>query len=149
VIWRTNSSQQPGDCDNDRAIKVNSFLETAVVNTPFYSFLLHSTHLIVRELVSDVGHEVLELCGRDAARPSLVKHPERRPDEVLVVDRVHLFSHHVAKLGKLDEPGTVCVELQEEDVMSEIRNQPKLQQVSFSFFVFVLIIRVSMKTRTE
>ena len=72
------------------------------------------THLVVRDLVPDVGHEEPELRLRDGPGPPLVQHAEGGADEVLVVVKgAHLEGHHVAELGELDHAGTVSVELKD------------------------------------
>ena len=74
--------------------------------------LLHLyTNLIVRELVSNVCHQVSELRCCDGSCSPFVKHPERRSNEIFVIYSIHLLSHHVAKLRKLYEAGTISVKL--------------------------------------
>ena len=62
----------------------------------------HLVHLLVRQLLAQVGHHVPQLRRADEAVAVLVEHSERLPDLLLTVRVLHLPRHHRQELGEVD-----------------------------------------------
>lgn len=62
----------------------------------------HLIHLLVRELLAEIGHDVAQLGRRDEAVAVLVEDSERLPDFLFAIGVLHFASHHGEKLGEVD-----------------------------------------------
>merc|ERR1719336_3566857 len=71
----------------------------------------HLIHLLIGELLSQVGHHVPELSRGDETVAVLVEDAERLPDLLLAVCVLHLPGHHGEELGEVDRAVAVGVHL--------------------------------------
>merc|ERR1711910_189913 len=71
----------------------------------------HLIHLLIGELLSQVGHHVPELSRGDETVAVLVEDAERLPNLLLAVCVLHLPGHHGEELGEVDRAVAVGVHL--------------------------------------
>lgn len=71
----------------------------------------HLVHLLVGELLAEVGHDVAQLSRGDEAVAVLVKDLEGLLDLLLRVGVLHLAGHHGQELGEVDGAVAVGVDL--------------------------------------
>ncbi|GET86347.1 calmodulin, putative [Leishmania tarentolae] len=71
----------------------------------------HLVHLLVCQLLAEVGHDVAQLRGGDEAVAVLVEHAERLLDLLLRVGVLHLARHQRQELGEVDGAAAVLVHL--------------------------------------
>ncbi|EKG02412.1 hypothetical protein TCSYLVIO_006561 [Trypanosoma cruzi] len=71
----------------------------------------HFVHLLVRQLLAEVRHDVAQLGGGDEAVAVLVKHAERLLDLLLRVRVLHLAGHQRQELGEVNGAAAVLVHL--------------------------------------
>jgi hypothetical protein len=78
----------------------------------------HLVHLLVGELLSEVGHDVSQLSSRDESIAVLVEHFESLQDLLLRVSVLHLSRHHCQELGEIN--GSVAIGIHLVDHVSEL-----------------------------
>eukprot|EP00968_Pinguiococcus_pyrenoidosus_P014577 scaffold1313_cov250-Pinguiococcus_pyrenoidosus.AAC.13 len=79
----------------------------------------HLVHLLVRELLAQVGHDVAQLGGADEAVAVLVEDLKGFEDLLLRVRILHLARHHGEELREVD--GAVAIRVHLVDHVHELR----------------------------
>merc|ERR1712141_250733 len=98
-------------CDaNDNDLSECDFLSRASQTKVHFNFK-NISHLLISELLSQVGHHVPEFSSRDEAVSIFVKDTECLPDLLLAVCVLHLPGHHGEELWEVDGAVAIGVDL--------------------------------------
>ncbi len=90
---------------------LDEFLVVDLAITIDISLADHLVHLLVSELLAEVGHDVSQLGGGDESVTVLVEHLECLKDLLLRVSVLHLTGHHGQELGEINGAVAICIDL--------------------------------------